>query len=133
MTPAETLIDALKRLYPGTAAGVDWVVVDGGAGPVVQWCKGSGPTTDEILASELPPPVVKWTPAQFRDRFTAQELIAITRAAATNDAIALLQAKLFTAQEIVSNAASTVGGMALLVQAGVISQQRADAMLDTTR
>lgn len=132
MTPTETLIDALKRLYPGTSAGVDWVVVDGGAGPVVQWCKGSGPTTDEILASELPPPVVKWTPAQFRDRFTAQELIAITRAAATNDAIALLQAKLFTAQEIVSNAASTVGGMALLVQAGILSQERSDAILRTT-
>ncbi len=132
MTPTETLIDALKRLYPGTAAGVDWVVVDGGAGPVVQWCKGSGPTTDEILASELPPPVVKWTPDKFRDRFTAQELVAIKRASETNDNVALLEIKLFTASEIVSNAASTIGGMALLVQAGILSQDRADAILRTT-
>lgn len=133
MTPTETLIDALKRLYPGTAAGVDWVVVDGGAGPVVQWCKGSGPTTDEILASELPPPVVKWTPAQFRDRFARAEIVAIKRAGASSDDIAFLETQLNTAQEIVSNAASTIGGMALLVQAGILSQERSDAILDTTR
>lgn len=56
----------------------------------------------------------------------------ITRAAATVDAVALLQAKLFTASEIVSNAASTIGGMALLVQAGILSQERSDAILRTT-
>lgn len=128
MTPLEK--HCLNQQYPGTA----WAINADGS---VTWPGGELPDRDGWYAEEniatFPPPVVHWTPAQFRDRFTAQELVAIKRAGETNDNVALLEIKLFTASEIVSNAASTVGGMALLVQAGVISQQRADAMLDTTR
>lgn len=128
MTPLEK--HCLNQQYPGTA----WAINADGS---VAWPGGELPERDDWYTEEniatFPPPVVHWTPAQFRDRFTSQELIAITRAATTNDAIALLQAKLFTASEIVSNAASTIGAMALLVQAGILSQERADAILDATR
>lgn len=127
MTPIEK--HCLNRQYPGTA----WAI---NADESISWPGGELPDRAEWYTeaniATFPPPIVHWTPAQFRDRFTAPELIAITRAAATVDAVALLQAKLFTASEIVSNAASTIGGMALLVQAGILSQERSDAILKTT-
>jgi hypothetical protein len=127
MTPLEK--HCLNQQYPGTA----WAINADGS---ISWPGGELPDraewyTEQHIAT-FPPPVVRWAPDRFRDRFTAQELVAIKRAGETNDNVALLEIKLFTAQEIVSNAASTIGGMALLVQAGILSQERADAILRTT-
>lgn len=124
------MIDTLLRLgYQASEYGVDQT----DDGLVLAWRSGSGPTIEELLSEEtqasLPPPVMRWTPAQFRDRFTNEELIAIKRATEQSDLIALLEVKLFTATEIVSNATSTVGGMLLLVSAGVLTQLRANEIL----
>jgi hypothetical protein len=128
MTPLEK--HCLNRQYSGTA----WAINADGS---VSWPGGELPDRAEWYTeaniATFPPPVVRWPTDKFRDRFTAQELVAIKRAGESDDNIALLEIKLFTASEIVSNAASTVGGMALLVQAGILSQERADAILDTTR
>jgi hypothetical protein len=127
MTPLEK--HCLNRQYSGTA----WAINADGS---VSWPGGELPDraewyTEQHIAT-FPPPVVRWAPDRFRDRFTAQELVAIKRAGETNDNVALLEIKLFTAREIVSNADSTIGGMSLLVEAGILSQERADAILRTT-
>jgi hypothetical protein len=70
-----------------------------------------------------------WTPLEFLSRFTDAELAAVEIARANDSNVQAFYRSALAAQEIVSDDARTVGGMALLVSVGIVTQARSDAIL----
>jgi len=65
-----------------------------------------------------------WSPMAFLLRFTAEERSAMRAAAKVDDNAADFMLILQTADEIWSDHPFTVAGLAMLVQAGIITEQR---------
>jgi len=87
--------------------------------------------TEENIATYVEPVVVKnWTCREFLKRFTSDERFAIITASRTNCAVEDLRAMLLASPQIYNNDADLISGMAALVSAGLVSQERSDIILD---
>lgn len=113
---------SLSRIYSNL---VD--VTDANPMPEIGWvCDGS---------KLLPPggaivlPAKKITKLGLRQRFTFGELCALTAAASSTVPVAVLLANLSVATYVDLNRPDTVGGMNLLVSLGLLTADRANAIL----
>lgn len=85
-------------------------------------------TEDEITAFEAEraalPVERRYTPLQFMELFTDAEQLAIVTATLANPAVKLWYDKMLAAQQINLSDARVTAGLAALVAAGLISQER---------
>jgi hypothetical protein len=70
-----------------------------------------------------------WTSLEFLNRFTAIERAAIREEAKTDPVTADWLQMASAAQEILNTDAATIQGMDYLVGAGLLTQERADAIM----
>ncbi len=89
------------------------------------WSYEGGTFTAPVIPAEP----VTFTPLEFIERFTTDEQAAISTAALANADLNLWLAKAMGAQEIDPTDTRTVAGMAALVAAGLISEQRKTEIL----
>jgi len=81
-------------------------------------------TQEEIAAATRR----RWLPGQFWMRFTEAERIAIANSENQNVRVFIISA--LASPEIVSDAATTLAGLDLLVSAGILSAERQEAILN---
>jgi len=79
-----------------------------------------------------PPVATTMTHLSFRKRFTFEERVAIEAAAVTDPAVRTVQKDFEAAQEIDLAYPDLITGIALLVSKGLLTQDRADAILGVT-
>lgn len=103
-----------------------WIMVDG--------VRRELPIEDvntPVIAQPLPQPPV-WTPLEFLEEFTYEERVALRQFARSDlqaeDWLDLLRAS----TEVRADDMRTVGGLAYMVEKGVITQARVDAILNVT-
>ena len=79
------------------------------------------------LADPEPTPVKKWTPFEFRNKFTQAERIAILN---SSDLIVKdLWSGFSTAQEVIADYTETIQGMNYLVSVGLLTEARKNEIL----
>jgi hypothetical protein len=70
-----------------------------------------------------------WTAYEFLNRFTAVERAVIRNAGQTDSTVADWLQLAASAQEIINTDSATIQGMDYLVSAGLLTQERADAIM----
>ena len=94
--------------------------------PVAQVSVGAKGT----IARTAVEPIWTMTPLQFMERFTEAEQLAITTAAQSTPSVRMWYDRLIAASEVVQNDPRLQAGMSAMVAAGLLTQARADAIMD---
>ncbi|HEU0074003.1 MAG TPA: hypothetical protein VFS30_08320 [Dehalococcoidia bacterium] len=90
---------------------------------------GTLPGELRVVGEPAPPPRARWSPRDFLERFTLAERIAIRAAAREDPLIEDWLDILRTSRVVYADDLEITGGIAALVDADLVSQARADAIL----
>lgn len=87
-------------------------------------------TKDEFYASFAPKLQTVFTPLQFLEKFTESEQLAVVSATMANPQVKLWYDKLLSALDVNIEDERLIAGMNALVQFGLITQDRANEILE---